>query len=63
MAAIYYSDPILIKFYKHIQYIEKVRCGQFDCNILTNNENWPIVIRYIVPNLIVPTCKHIHSLR
>lgn len=40
-----------MKFYMHIKYNVKVRYSEFQCNILINNKNRPIVcvivIRYI----------------
>lgn len=57
MAAICYSDPILMIFNMHCVYMKKVRCSEFCWNILKINKIRPIVCmaasRYIVLILVI----------
>lgn len=60
MAAICYSDFILMKFYLHITYMLKIPYSKFANNILTNNKIQPIFcmapMRYIGHIRLLPTC-------
>lgn len=67
IAAICYSGAILMTFCLHIINGFKVTCSKFDCNILTNNKNQPIVcmaaIRYIRPIWLVPPYLYCEAIR